>query len=325
MSDVRELEALQRIVAEGSSEDFERDTAALAGSLHAIGVASGSDAVLLSLAAIGVGPGDEVVVSALAGRATHLAVRQLGAIPVAVDVDESTLELDASLVPASVSERTRAIVCALEQARPEGRAVLGELASAFAIPLLEAGSTVGRSRAGLAAAIDLGPGALLGAPGAAGLVLTDEGSLAGAVRELVHRGERDGVVVGLDRGIDALHAAVLRRRRSSVGSESEARRGRAALLDLLILESGLSPSRLRLLARAPDRAVLRVHGGAGDVAPALERLGVAVQRFRAPVGAETVCPVAHQIAAEALGLPLDDTLTPLRIEEAVDAIAAVLS
>lgn len=320
--DLRELEALQR---EGSSEDFERDVAALAESLHAIGVASGSDAVLLSLAAIGVGPGDEVVVSALTNGAIPLAVRQLGAIPVAVDVDESTLELDASLVPASVSERTRAIVCALEQARPEGRLVLGELASAFAIPLLEAGSTLGRSRAGVAAAIDLGPGSLLGAPGAAGVVITDEGSLAGAVRELVERGERDGLVVGLDRGIDTLHAEVLRRRRPGVDAESEARRGRAALLDLLILESGLSPARLRLLARAPDRAVLRVREGAGDVALALARIGVVPQRFRAPAGAEATCPVAHRLAAEALGLSLDGTFTPLRIEEVVDTIAAVLS
>src|SRR5215210_8427366 len=91
-------------------ERFERDLAAYCGTRHAIGVSSGTDALLCSLMALGVGPGDEVICPTFTFFATAGSIARLGARPVFVDIDARTFNLDPNLVERKISSKTKAIM-----------------------------------------------------------------------------------------------------------------------------------------------------------------------------------------------------------------------
>ena len=109
--------AVARVVGSGryiggpELEAFEAAWAAYCGTGHAVGAGNGLDALTLLLQALGVGPGDEVIVPSWTFIATWLAVSQCGATVVPVEVDPTTGNLDAGLVGAACTPRTRAIVC----------------------------------------------------------------------------------------------------------------------------------------------------------------------------------------------------------------------
>ena len=114
-------------------EAFEREAAAFLGVPHAIGVANGTDALVLSLEALRIGPGDEVLCPAFTFYATAEAVARTGATPVFADIDPTTLNLDPEDVAARITPRTRAIVAVHLFGRP---APLPELA-ALGVPIVE--------------------------------------------------------------------------------------------------------------------------------------------------------------------------------------------
>ncbi len=109
-------EAAARVMASGwyilgpEVRAFEEEFAAFCGVSHAVGVASGTDALQLALVALGVGPGDEVITVANAGVPGTVAILQAGAQPVFVDVDERSYNLDAAALAAAITPRTRAIM-----------------------------------------------------------------------------------------------------------------------------------------------------------------------------------------------------------------------
>ncbi len=219
-------------------EGFERALAAATGARHAIGVSSGTDALLVTLMALGVGPGAEVVTTPLSFFATAGVIVRLGARPVFVDVDD-TLNLDPAAAAAAVTPRTRAIVPVNLFGRP------AEVPST-AVPVVEdAAQSLGSGPPrGRAATISFFPTKNLGALGDGGAVLTDDAELADAIALRRNQGARPKyhhVAVGGNFRLDALQAAILGARLPGLSTVTATRRAHAAAYRAAIAGTDLVP------------------------------------------------------------------------------------
>ena len=195
---------------------FEEEAASYLGVRDAVGVANGTDALVLVLDALGVGPGDEVICPAFTFFATAEAVSRRGATPVFCDIDATTLNLDPADVSDRVTERTKAVLAVHLFGRP---AALDELPPG--VPIVEDaaqafGAELGGVRAGavgVAATFSFFPTKNLFGLGDGGLVASREAGVADRVRVLRFHGSRDKErfeAIGYNSRLDELQAAALR-------------------------------------------------------------------------------------------------------------------
>ena len=212
-------------------EAFEREAAAYLGVPHAVGVANGTDALVLSLEAMGVARGDEVICPAFTFYATAEAIARVGATPVFADIDPVTLNLDPEAVAALVTDRTTAIVPVHLFGRP---AQLEELA-ALGLPLLEdaaqAFGAPGVATTGVCSTFSFFPTKNLFALGDGGLVTSTDNVVADTVRKLRFHGSRDKRtfdLVGTNSRLDAIQAGALRVLLPHLAGWNRARREAAA-------------------------------------------------------------------------------------------------
>ena len=230
---------------------LEEAVASFCDAKFAVGVSSGTDALLIALMAIGVGPGDEVITSSFSFFATAGVIARLGARPVFVDIDRRNFNFDPSALEAKITARCKAVIpvhlfgaCAemapiLAAAGKHGIAVVEDAAQAI-------GSRDGSKRSagtiGSLGCFSFFPSKNLGAFGDAGMVVTQDAELAEAVRVLrVHGGNpkyHHGVIGGNFR-LDALQAAVLRVKLQYLSEWTEARRRNAARYRKYFSEAGL--------------------------------------------------------------------------------------
>jgi dTDP-4-amino-4,6-dideoxygalactose transaminase len=216
---IRRVVDSSRFVLGPEVERFERDAASFLGAPHAIGVSSGSDALVMSLTAIGVGAGDEVLTTPFSFFATAESILRIGARPRFVDVSLDSLCLDPERVAGAISPRTRAILHVHLFGSMEGIEVLAQLSERRGVPMIEdAAQAFGSVRGGRAAGtwgaagcFSFFPTKVLGALGDGGLVVTRDGSIAERCRGLRQHGrvETDYSDVGGNFRLDALQAAVL--------------------------------------------------------------------------------------------------------------------
>jgi len=213
-------------------EAFERESAAYLGVPHAVGVANGTDALVLALEAMGIGRGDEVICPAFTFYATAEAIARVGATPVFADIDPATLNLDPEDVAARVTTRTKAIVPVHLFGRP---APLAELAS-LGVPLLEdaaqAFGAPGIATTGVCSTFSFFPSKNLFALGDGGLVACTDNNVADTVRKLRFHGSVDKKtfeLVGTNSRLDAIHAAALRVFLPQLAGWNRGRRRAAAL------------------------------------------------------------------------------------------------
>jgi dTDP-4-amino-4,6-dideoxygalactose transaminase len=192
---------------------FEEEAAAYLGVPTTVGVANGTDALVLVLDALGVGPGDEVVCPSFTFYATAEAIARRGATPVFADVDPATLNLDPEDVAARITPRTRALIPVHLFGRP---APLADLA-ALGVPIVEdaaqAFGAPGTATTGVASTYSFYPTKNLFGLGDGGLVAATDEELADRVRLLRFHGSRDKVdftLVGYNSRLDELQAAALR-------------------------------------------------------------------------------------------------------------------
>jgi dTDP-4-amino-4,6-dideoxygalactose transaminase len=194
-------------------EAFEREAAAYLGVPHAVGVANGTDALVLALEAMGVGHGDEVVCPAFTFYATAEAIARVGAVPVFCDIDPQTLNMDPADVANRLTGRTKVIVPVHLFGRP---APLAELA-ALGVPLLEdaaqAFGATGVATTGVCSTFSFFPTKNLFALGDGGLVACTDRAIADRIRMLRFHGSRDKQtfeLIGTNSRLDAIQAAALR-------------------------------------------------------------------------------------------------------------------
>ena len=321
---------------------FETEFAAWLGVGHVVGVASGTDAVLLALRALGVGPGDEVITVAHTAVATVAAIELAGATPRFVDIDPITYTLDPAQLAAAVTPRTRAIVpvhlygapadmdAVLSVARAHGLLVVEDCAQAHGA------RTQGRMAGTLgdAAAFSFYPTKNLGALGDGGAVATNRPEVAERLRLLRQYGWRERYVsdvAGTNSRLDELQAAILRVRLGHLEAENAARRRLAARYDAALagLPIALPPARpddcavyhlyvIRTAARDALAEHLRARGiGTGVHYPVPVHRQPAYAHLGYGPGS---LPATEAAAAGVLSLPMYPDLP----EVAVEVVAAAM-
>ena len=231
-------------------ESFEGAFAEYCGTRHAIGVATGTEAIRLGLQALGVGPGDEVITTPLTAAFTSLAVLLLGARPVFADVDPATYNIDPGSVRHVLTPRTKAILPVHLHGRLADIEALVEIAEEAGIPLLEDacqahGARRGERRAGswgTAGAFSFYPTKNLGGYGDGGMVVTDDDRLAKQLRMLRSGGQERRywhVELGTASRLDELQAAMLHAKLPHLEAWTTSRRRIAERYDRALRELAL--------------------------------------------------------------------------------------
>ncbi len=338
----------QRFIGGPEVEAFEREVAEYLGVSHAVGLSSGTDAILVALMAIGIRPGDEVIVPTFSFFATAGCVTRAGGVPRLVDIDPVTYNIDPAAAAATITSRTKAIIpvhlygqCAdmdpiLELANRCGLTVIEDAAQAI-------GSTYKERHAGamgLAGCFSFFPSKNLGAFGDAGLLTTNDEALAREVRLLRNHGAEPKYFhkrIGANFRLDALQAAVLRVKLPHLDRWSAMRVANATRYDELFKASRIA-DQITLPARAADRNhifnqyVIRVLQR-DAVRARLESMSIGteiyyplpfhLQECFAPLGYRRGdFPAAEAAANETLALPIYGELTADQQREVVAAIAA---
>jgi dTDP-4-amino-4,6-dideoxygalactose transaminase len=319
---------------------FEREAADYLGVRDAVGVANGTDALVLVLDALDVGAGDEVICPAFTFYATAEAIARRGATPVFADVDAATMNLDPEDVAARITPRTKAILAVHLFGRPAPVAELVQLG----VPVIEDAAQAFGSpeigRAGVASTFSFYPTKNLFALGDGGLVSTDDADIAERVRMLRFHGSRDKVdfeLIGYNSRLDELQAAVLRVFLGELDSWIALRReaasryaelGLGAACDLPEDEPGHAYH--LFVCRSPERDRIRAalkEAGIGSAVyyttplhlqPALASLGYASGSL----------PVTEQLGHENFSVPLwagIDAAAQERVVSVVQAAAPVVS
>ncbi len=254
-----EIEEAMRRVAESQYfilgpevEELERDLAGYLGSKHTIGVSSGTDALLLALMAIDIQPGDEVIVPTYSFFATAGVVARLNAVPVFVDVDPVTFNIDPSGIEQRVTSRTKAIIPVHLFGQSANMAPIMKIAKAHGLRVIEdAAQAIGVEykngrKVGLIG--DIGcysffPSKNLGGFGDGGLVVTNDDTLADRLTILRVHGAKPKyyhAVIGGNFRLDAIQAAVLKVKLPYLDTWSAYRRENADLYTKLLMKAGLS-------------------------------------------------------------------------------------
>jgi dTDP-3-amino-3,4,6-trideoxy-alpha-D-glucose transaminase len=232
-------------------ERFEREFAAYCGADHAIGVSSGTEALVLALRALEVGAGDEVVVPANSFIATAEAVSLVGATPRFADVDPETGTVTAGLVEAVMGRRTRCVIPVHLYGRTVDLDPIVDLARAAGVFVVEDAAQAhgARSRGrragsvGICGCFSFYPAKNLGAWGDGGAIVTSDPDLDDRVRLLRNHGERPRHrhrIVGTTARLDAVQAAVLRAKLRRLDGWNERRRSNARALADELAGSGVA-------------------------------------------------------------------------------------
>lgn len=217
---IRVLES-QHFILGAEVKLFEEEIAAKLRVKHAIGCASGTDALILSLLAADIRPGDEVITTPFSFIATAGSIAHIGAKPVFVDIDPDTFNLDASLIKAVITEKTRAIIPVHLFGLPADMTPILEIARDHRLTVIEdAAQAIGSRYHGRCVGTfgDFGcfsffPSKNLGGAGDGGLVTTNHDALAERLRMLRVHGSKKKyhhAILGTNSRLDALQAAILR-------------------------------------------------------------------------------------------------------------------
>ena len=324
---------------------FEAEMAAYLGVKHAIGVASGTDALSLALRAAGLGPGDEIITSPFTFIATAEAIASVGATPVFVDIDPHTFNLDCEQVERALTHGTRAVLPVHLFGQPADLAPLQAFCEARELLLIEdCAQSCGADYAGRMTGSwgDLGcfsffPSKNLGCFGDGGLIATDNDFFAEQIQILRNHGSRERYyhhVIGVNSRLDDLQAAILRVKLKHLDRFNQQRRQKAHLYSRLLralgvqapVEDGKGTHVYHQYTILTDRRAAIQQGlAAAGIASAIYYPVPLHQQavFQAACQGLTL-PVTERTAQRVLSLPMFPELTNSQVERVVHVIGEVL-
>ncbi len=337
-----------RFIGGAELEALERELADSIGVAEAIGVSSGTDALLVALMALGIGRGDEVITSTYSFFASAAGIVRLGATPVLVDIQPDTFNLDPQAVAAAVNPRTRAIIPVHLFGQPADLHPIINTAVQSAIPVIEdAAQAIGATydghqvgTMGVLGCFSFFPSKNLGALGEGGLVTTSSPDLGHKVRMLRNHGMEPKYVhhvIGGNFRLDAIQAAALRVKLPHLEQWTLARQRNAARYRALFIDQQLTgivclpveaPDRThtynQFVIRLPDRDQLRAHLESNGIGTEIYYpVPFHLQDCFAQLGyRKGSFPAAEAAAREALALPIYGELTEAQQTTVVDAIGA---
>jgi len=322
---------------------FEAEFAAYLGVRHCVGVGNGLEALHLILRAYDIGAGEEVIVPANTYIATWLAVSYAGAVPVPVEPDPSTRNIDPANIEAAISPRTRAIIPVHLYGMPADMDPIREIASRYNLKIIEDAAQAhgagykGRKAGALgdAAGWSFYPGKNLGAFGDGGAVTTNEDELADRVRTLRNYGSRMkyfNEVKGFNSRLDPLQAAFLRvklkyldawnARRASLAREYYEQLKDIPELELPNVPEWADPCWHLFVIRHPRRNALQKHLQEHQV-DTLIHYPIPPHRSEAYQDAQFAqgsFPISEALADTVLSLPLGPHLSKTEQKQVVDAV-----
>ncbi len=327
--------------------ELEKRLAGFVGVRHCIGVASGTEALLIAMMALDLKPGDEVITTPFTFAATAEMIVLLGGKPVFVDVETDTCLIDATLIEAAITPRTRAIMPVSLYGQVGDMAPINAIAARHGLAVIEDAAQSfgamyqGRRSAGLSTwgATSFFPSKPLGCYGDGGALFTDDDALAQAAREIRVHGQSGRYVhtrVGVGGRLDTLQAAVLLAKFERFEWELQRRRE-------------IGDRYGELLAGLPGLKMLTIRGDRdcvwgqytvfvedrAEVQSALQSLGVPTavhypkplhhQAAYAAFCCAQCCPVSQTVAESVLSLPMSADLGHVDQERVVAALKRALA
>lgn len=321
---------------------FEREFAEYCAAPAAVGVANGLDAISLALRALEVGIGDEVIVPSNTYIATWLAVSHVGAVPVGVEPDPTTYNIDPALVEAAITPATKAIIAVHLYGQPADLDPLRDIAERHGLALIEdaaqahgaryKGERIG-SGANAIVTWSFYPGKNLGALGDGG-ALTANSTVTAEVAKLRNYGSERKYhheVIGYNSRLDEMQAAFLRVKLQDLDAQNERRRVIAARYNAGLADAGLilpvvpdwaDPVWHLYVVRHPRRDALAEHLKQQGVAtvihyPVPPHLQPAYASLGLPAG---TFPISEQLHCEVLSLPIGPMLSDNEVDQVIDAV-----
>ena len=330
---------------------FEQEFATYCNVKHCVGVANGLDALHLIIRALGIGAGDEVIVPSNTFIATWLAVSYAGAIPVPVEPDPRTYNIDPSLVESAITPRTKAIIAVHLYGQAADMDAINAVAAKHGLRVIEDSAQAQGARykgrrtggLGLAAGHSFYPGKNLGAFADAGAVTTNDPDLADKIRTLRNYGSKQKYHYdeqGINSRLDEQQAAFLRVKLRHLDEWNQRRQrpaalylqrlgnlteGRSGELVLPRVEEDSEPVWHLFVVRTPQRDRLQKLLSEREIG-SLIHYPVPPHRSKAysdlrPVGnGEWSLPVSERLSATVLSLPMGPHLTEDQVETVVSAI-----
>lgn len=343
--------AIQRVLRSGQFiggpevRAFEDEVADYLGARHAVGLNSGTDALVIALRALGIGPGDEVITTPFTFFATAEAVLTVGATPVFADIDAASFNLAPERVEAAITPKTKALIPVHLFGRPAAMDDLLALAERHGLHVVEdcaqsfgarfEGRMTGTM--GAVGAYSFFPTKTLGAYGDGGLLTAEDDALADSARMLrAHGGTHKyhNEMVGYNSRLDALQAAILRVKLPHVEANNAARRAVAARYNAALadLDELVTPELVG--GHVVHQYTVRILGGRRDAVQAeLSERGIQTMVYypvpchRLPVLADRAHPAlpeAERASAEVLSLPIWPQMTEAVQGRVIEALRDVI-
>lgn len=324
---------------------FEAEASAYLGARHAIGVNSGTDALVIALRALDIGPGDEVITTSFSFFATAESIAMVGATPVFVDIDAATFNIDPAALEAALTRKTRAIMPVHLYGRPCDMTAIMGFAEAHDLDVIEDcaqsfGARSGGQQTGTfgrVGAYSFFPSKNLGGFGDGGLITTDDDGVADQARMLRAHGSKRkyrNEMLGYNSRLDELQAALLRVRLPHVDRWNAARVALAAQYDSALANvPGLATPASCDGHVYHQYTVSIANGARDDVARHLANAGIQtmvyypVPQHRLPVFADQhpeALPATERAAEQVLSLPISPSLDASTVAAVARELAAAL-